>query len=54
MASGVFRPDVADPEMSQAGSSLLWELTLYTVRERERGGEVKLVFSIVPQTKVTV
>ena len=37
MASGVFRPDVSDPEMSQAGSSLLWELTVYSVREEDGG-----------------
>ena len=32
---GVFRPDIPDPEMSQAGSTLLWELTLYSVRHQD-------------------
>lgn len=29
---GVFRPDVPDPEMSQASSTVLWELTLFRVK----------------------
>ncbi len=28
---GVFRPDIPDPEMCQASSTLLWELTLFRV-----------------------
>ena len=30
-AGGVFRPDVPDPEMSYAGSTALWELSLFKV-----------------------
>ncbi len=28
---GVFRPDIPDPEMCHASSTLLWELTLLRV-----------------------
>lgn len=31
VGGGVFRPDVADPEMSQACSTSLWELVLFRV-----------------------
>lgn len=31
VGGGVFRPDVADPEMSQACTTSLWELVLFRV-----------------------
>ena len=31
VGGGVFRPDVTDPEMSQACSTSLWELVLFRV-----------------------
>ena len=31
VGGGVFRPDVVDPEMSQACSTSLWELVLFRV-----------------------
>lgn len=31
VGGGIFRPDVADPEMSQACSTSLWELVLFRV-----------------------
>ena len=30
---GIFRPDIPDPEMCHASSTLLWELSVFRVNE---------------------
>ena len=48
VGGGVFRPDVADPEMSQACTTSLWELALFRVHIIAVCGQVKMEESKSP------
>ena len=43
---GVFKPDVADPELSCADSAVLWELPVLSVSYFVRGNECHFFFVI--------